>query len=44
MMIHPTCGLIDVFSATIRDFPFKPQLDVNYSETFLPVRDGRNYC
>src|SRR5437899_12790842 len=29
----PGFGLIDVFSATIPDFPFRPQLHVNYVET-----------
>jgi hypothetical protein len=32
--------VIDVFSATIPDFPFRPQLHVNYAETVLPMRDG----
>jgi hypothetical protein len=36
----PAWGLIDVFSATIPDFPFRPQLHVNYAETVLPMRDG----
>ena len=36
----PAIGLIDVFSATIPDFPFRPQLHVNYAETVLPMRDG----
>src|SRR6202045_1362786 len=36
----PAVGLIDVFSATIHDFPFRPQLHVNYAETVLPMRDG----
>jgi hypothetical protein len=36
----PAVGLIDVFSATIPDFPFRPQLHVNYAETVLPMRDG----
>lgn len=40
MTRHPTFGLVDVFSATIPDFPFKPQLHVNYVETVLPIRDG----
>jgi hypothetical protein len=30
--------VIDVFSATIPDFPFRPQLHVNYAETVLPMR------
>jgi hypothetical protein len=36
----PAFGLIDVFAATIKDFPFRPQLHVNYAETVLPMRDG----
>jgi hypothetical protein len=36
----PAAGLIDVFSATIPDFPFRPQLHINYAETVLPMRDG----
>jgi len=37
---HPSLGLIDVFSATTPDVPFKPQLHVNYGETVLRIRDG----
>jgi len=40
MTRHPAFGLIDVFSATIPDFSFRPQLHVNYAETVLPMRDG----
>ena len=40
MTSHPTFGLIDVYSATIPEFPFTPQLHVNYAETVLPMRDG----
>lgn len=40
MTNHPTFGLIDVYSATLPDFPFTPQLHVNYAETVLPMRDG----
>jgi hypothetical protein len=36
----PAFGLIDVFSATIPDFPFRPQLHFHYAETVLPMRDG----
>ena len=36
----PAFGLIDVFAATIPDFPFRPQLHVHYAETVLPMRDG----
>ena len=40
MTRHPAFGLKDVFSATIPEFPFRPQLHVNYAETVLPMRDG----
>jgi hypothetical protein len=40
MTNHPTLGLVDVFAATIPDFPFKPGVHVNYAETVLPMRDG----
>src|SRR6188768_2616448 len=32
---HPTFGLIDVYAATFRDFPFTPGVHVNYAETVL---------
>ena len=37
---HPTMGLVDVYAATIPDFPFKPALHVNYQEAVLRVQDG----
>lgn len=37
---HPTMGLIDVYAATIPDFPFKPALHVNYQEAVLRIQDG----
>jgi hypothetical protein len=37
---HPQWELIDVYAATIPDFPFAPGLHVNYQETVLRVRDG----
>jgi hypothetical protein len=40
MTVHPQFGLIDVFSASIPDLPFKPGVHVNYAETVLPIRDG----
>ncbi|HTV31850.1 MAG TPA: GFA family protein [Methylocella sp.] len=40
MTNHPPFSLIDVFSATIPDFPFRPQLHVNYAEAVLQIRDG----
>jgi hypothetical protein len=37
---HPTMGLVDVYAATIPEFPFKPALHINYQEAVLRVRDG----
>jgi hypothetical protein len=40
MAVHPTIGLVDVFSATIPTLEFKPGVHLNYAETVLPMRDG----
>ena len=40
MARHPEWGLIDVFAATIPDFPFEPGVHVNYASTVLPIKDG----
>lgn len=40
MTNHPPLKMIDVFTATIPDLPFKPMVHVNYAETVLPMRDG----
>jgi len=37
---HPPWNLIDVYAATIPDFPFKPDVHVNYQETVLHLHDG----
>jgi hypothetical protein len=37
---HPPLQLVDVYAATIPDFPFKPGVHVNYQETVLRIRDG----
>jgi hypothetical protein len=37
---HPTWGLIDVYAATIADFPFEPGVHVNYGSTVLHMKDG----
>jgi len=37
---HPAWNLIDVYAATIPDYPFKPGVHVNYQETVLRIRDG----
>jgi hypothetical protein len=36
---HPHWKLIDVFSATIPEFPFKPGVHVNSQETVLHIHD-----
>jgi len=40
MTEHPTFGLIDVFAATIPEFPFQPGLHVHYGEVVLHIKDG----
>jgi hypothetical protein len=40
MTVHPTFGLVDVFSATIPTLKFQPGVHVNYGETVLPMKDG----
>jgi len=37
---HPQWNLIDVYAATIPDFPFQPGVHVHYQETVLPLKDG----
>jgi hypothetical protein len=37
---HPTWGVIDVYAATIPDFPYSAGVHVNYQETKLRMRDG----
>jgi hypothetical protein len=37
---HPHWGLIDVYSAVLRDVRFEPGVHVNYAETVLPVDDA----
>ena len=37
---HPHMGVVDVYAATIPDFPFKPAVHVHYQEAVLRVRDG----
>lgn len=37
---HPEMGLIDVYSAVIPDFPFKPGIHVHYQEATLQIKDG----
>lgn len=40
MSRHPQWGIVDVFAATIPDFPFTPGVHVNYESTVLPMKDG----
>jgi hypothetical protein len=40
MTRHPQWGLVDVFAATIAEFPFEPGVHVNYESTVLPMKDG----
>src|ERR1700722_10243976 len=37
MTDHPTFELIDVYAATIPEFPFKAGLHVHYGENVLPI-------
>jgi hypothetical protein len=37
---HPQWGLVDVYAATIPDFPFAPGVHVNYQEVVLHMDDG----
>ena len=37
---HPLWGVIDVYAATIPDFPYHPGVHVNYEETVLRMKDG----
>jgi hypothetical protein len=40
MTRHPQWGLVDVYAATIPEFPFVPEVHVNYESTVLPMKDG----
>jgi hypothetical protein len=37
---HPAWGLVDVYSAVLKDLPFTPGVHVNYQETVLHMHDG----
>lgn len=37
---HPPWGLTDIYSAILKEFPFKAGIHVNYGESVLPIRDG----
>jgi hypothetical protein len=40
MTVHPSWNLIDVYAATIPQFPFKAAVHVHYQESVLRVKDG----
>jgi hypothetical protein len=37
---HPGLGLVDVYAASIADFPYQPGVHVHYQETKLRMQDG----
>jgi hypothetical protein len=37
---HPEWNVIDVYAATIPEFPFKAGVHVNYAQTVLRMKDG----
>ena len=37
---HPLWGVVDVYAATIPDYPYQPALHVNCQETKLRLKDG----
>ena len=37
---HPAWKLIDIYAASIPDFPYQPGVHVNYQEAKLRVKDG----
>jgi hypothetical protein len=37
---HPAWDLVDVYAATIPDFPHQAGVHVHYQETVLPMKDG----
>ena len=40
MTAHPTWKVLDVYVATLRGFPFRPAVHVNYESTVLRMKDG----
>jgi hypothetical protein len=40
MTDHPTWGVIDVYAATIAEFPFRAGVHVNYAESVHRMKDG----
>jgi len=39
MTAHPTLKVVDVYVATLRGFPFRPAVHVNYQSTVLRMKD-----
>lgn len=37
---HPDLGLVDVYAALLKEFPFQPAVHVHYQERVLPIVDG----
>ena len=37
---HPLWGVVDIYAATIPDFPYHAGIHANYQETVLPMKDG----
>jgi len=37
---HPEWNVVDVYAATIPEFPFEPGVHVNYAQTVLRMKDG----
>lgn len=40
MTQHPEWGVVDVYAATIPDFPFEAHVHVNYESSVLRIKDG----
>jgi hypothetical protein len=40
MTDHPTFGFVDVYAATLQNFPFQPGLHIFYSEKVVSIKDG----
>jgi hypothetical protein len=38
--VHPIWKLIDVYAASIPEFPYRAGVHVNYQETVLRMQDG----
>jgi hypothetical protein len=41
---HPTFGMVDVYSAVLPEFPFKPSVHLFYAESKLRIKDGLPKC